>query len=175
MARSAKKRPASEPNESDVEDDEPAEAQSQPDKRKKRKSAQPAANVAEDSDERQQEPATLVSPPSYIGLVLLLTSSSSSFTQVKVAALEKRIWTADAPKRKILQSQAPDNPGASESRKPEAEERAQHPKPKRLAAAKYRAPNRLRLTLRTLQVQATTKSAWNINIQEYYLKLTFVR
>ena len=55
MARSAKKRPASEPNESDVEDDEPAEAQSQPDKRKKRKSAQPAANVAEDSDERQQE------------------------------------------------------------------------------------------------------------------------
>ena len=27
------------------------------------------------------------------------------------------VWTADAPKRKILQSQAPDNPGASESRK----------------------------------------------------------
>ncbi|KAJ8496364.1 hypothetical protein ONZ51_g1124 [Trametes cubensis] len=132
MARSAKKRPASEPNESDVEDDEPAEAQSQPDKRKKRKSAQPAANVAEDSDERQQE----VEEPSPD-----LSSSQRPSRKSKVAALEKRIWTADAPKRKILQSQAPDNPGASESRKPEAEERAQHPKPKRLAAAKYRAPN----------------------------------
>ncbi|KAI0323663.1 hypothetical protein GY45DRAFT_1376158 [Cubamyces sp. BRFM 1775] len=131
MARSSKRR---DPTHMEGEDEQ---AEPEPDSNRRHahlsKSATPTTHASQPENEPEQEDGGLPEP----------VASQRAPRKSKAAALEKRIWTADAPKRKSSQSQAQEEAAGEESKHPSYAEpgnRPQRPKPKRLAAAKYRAP-----------------------------------
>ncbi|KAJ8456585.1 hypothetical protein ONZ51_g12035 [Trametes cubensis] len=129
MPQSKRRGPSQTQDEDDHAEPEPARRNTRP-----RKSATSADITTKDDDPPEQE--TSGRPEQ--------ASSQRAPRKSKTAALEKRIWTADAPKRKASQ---PKEPAREPDTDPEGqlfdtdEERpVQRPKTKRLAAAKYRAP-----------------------------------